>query len=58
MIKYTNIISNIFWLGVGISAIYEVNNKNIILDKLIKHGQKVEYEDLIMNSFGGLIVHF
>jgi hypothetical protein len=58
MIKYTKIIGSIYCLGIGIGTIYEIRNKNILLDKLIKHGKKVEYEDYIMNSFGGLMVHF
>lgn len=63
IIKFKHVIAGIYGLGVGISAIhitiYESYHRNIIIDKSIKNGKKInKYDDYAMNSFGGLIVHF
>jgi len=54
VIKYTSILTYIYGLGIGVSTIYEIRNKNIILDKAIKDGKEVKYTDYAMNSLGGL----
>ena len=50
--KYTSIVGSIYKLGIGINVVYEIRNRNIMLDK---NGKDVKDNDYIISSFNGLV---
>ena len=50
--KYTSIVGSIYKLGIGINVVYEIRNRNIMLDK---NGKGVKDNDYIISSFNGLV---